>query len=49
MTDHDLVIRGATVIDGSGAEGRLADVACRDGLIAAIGVATAGCGGDRRP
>ncbi len=37
MPDHDLVIRGATVIDGTGAAGREADVACRDGLISAIG------------
>lgn len=34
---HDLVIRGAEVIDGTGAPGRLADVAVRDGRIAAIG------------
>jgi N-acyl-D-amino-acid deacylase len=41
MRDHDLVIRGATVIDGTGAAGRPADVACRDGVISAIG--DAGC------
>jgi N-acyl-D-aspartate/D-glutamate deacylase len=33
----DLVIRGGTVIDGSGAPPRLADVAVKDGLITAIG------------
>lgn len=42
MPDHDLVIRGATVIDGTGAAGREADVACRDGLISAIGNAGPG-------
>ena len=36
MPDHDLVIRGATVIDGTGRAGYVADVACRDGLISAI-------------
>ena len=34
---HDLVIRGADVIDGTGAPGRGADVAVRDGRIEAIG------------
>jgi len=33
----DLVIRGGTVIDGTGASGREADVAIRDGHIAGIG------------
>ncbi|MEN0073734.1 MAG: amidohydrolase family protein [Paracraurococcus sp.] len=33
----DLVIRGGTVIDGSGAPGRVADVAIEGGRIAAIG------------
>ncbi|MHB8329619.1 MAG: N-acyl-D-amino-acid deacylase family protein, partial [Acidimicrobiales bacterium] len=33
----DIVIRGGTVIDGTGAPGRLADVAIRDGRIAAVG------------
>ena len=37
MAEHDLVIRGATVIDGTGAPGRDADVACRDGVIVAVG------------
>lgn len=34
---HDLVIRGGTVVDGTGAEPRLADVAMTDGVVAAIG------------
>jgi N-acyl-D-aspartate/D-glutamate deacylase len=33
----DLVIRGGTVFDGSGAPGRMADVAIADGLIREIG------------
>jgi N-acyl-D-amino-acid deacylase len=33
----DLIVRGGTVIDGSGAPGVSADVAVRDGLIAAVG------------
>jgi N-acyl-D-aspartate/D-glutamate deacylase len=33
---HDIVIRGGTVVDGSGAPARLADVAIDGGLIAAV-------------
>ena len=33
----DLVIRGGTVVDGSGAPGRVADVAITDGVIREIG------------
>ncbi|MCP4435117.1 MAG: amidohydrolase family protein [Actinomycetia bacterium] len=33
---HDLVIRGATVIDGTGAEARHAEVAVDDGVITAV-------------
>jgi N-acyl-D-aspartate/D-glutamate deacylase len=35
---YDLVIRGGTVIDGSGAPRRTADVAVVDGIVAAVGV-----------
>jgi N-acyl-D-aspartate/D-glutamate deacylase len=35
---YDLVIRGGTVIDGSGAPRRTADVAFIDGIVAAVGV-----------
>jgi N-acyl-D-aspartate/D-glutamate deacylase len=34
---HDLVIEGATVVDGTGAPARAADVAVRDGLITEVG------------
>ncbi|WP_436793381.1 N-acyl-D-amino-acid deacylase family protein [Actinospongicola halichondriae] len=37
MTEHDLVIRNGTVIDGTGAPRRTADVAISDGLITEIG------------
>ena len=35
---HDLVVRGGTVIDGTGAPARRADVAVDDGRISAVGV-----------
>ena len=35
--DHDLILRGGTVFDGTGAEGREMDVAISGGRIAAIG------------
>ena len=33
----DIVIRGGTVIDGTGAPGQVADVAVADGLVTEIG------------
>lgn len=48
MADHayDLVLRGGTVFDGTGAPGVLADVGIKDGLIAAIGPRLAAGGGE---
>lgn len=46
MTDYDLIIRNGTVIDGSGSPGVIADVAIRDGLIAAIAPQIAASGSD---
>ena len=40
--DGDTVIRGGTLVDGSGAPGRLADVAIRDGKIVAVGKVLSG-------
>lgn len=37
MAEYDLVIRGGTVVDGQGGEPFAADVAIKDGLIAAVG------------
>lgn len=34
---YDLIIKGGTVYDGTGADGKVADVAVKDGVIAAIG------------
>ncbi|MEO1568372.1 MAG: amidohydrolase family protein [Pseudomonadota bacterium] len=39
---YDLIIRNGTVVDGTGAASRTADVAIKDGLIAAVGEAVAG-------
>lgn len=37
MLEYDLVIRGGTIVDGSGADSYVGDVAVKDGLIAEIG------------
>jgi N-acyl-D-aspartate/D-glutamate deacylase len=37
MSEHDLVIRGGTVIDGTGDERRTADVAVRAGVVTEVG------------
>ncbi|MCY3850851.1 MAG: amidohydrolase family protein [Acidimicrobiaceae bacterium] len=37
MAQHDLIIRGGTVVDGTGAAKRTADVAVNDGVISAVG------------
>jgi N-acyl-D-amino-acid deacylase len=37
---HDLVIKGGTVVDGTGAPARPADVAIDDGIISAVGLIT---------
>ena len=38
MADYDLIIRGGSVIDGTGSKARTADVAVRDGVIADVGI-----------
>ncbi|PLW69582.1 N-acyl-D-amino-acid deacylase family protein [Pseudohalioglobus lutimaris] len=38
MSTYDMVVRGGTVVDGSGGESTRADIGIKDGLIAAIGV-----------
>ncbi len=40
MSEYDIVIRNGTVVDGSGADPVTADVAIKDGVIAAIGEIT---------
>lgn len=37
MAQHDLIIRAGTVVDGTGAAGRTADVAVNDGVISDVG------------
>ena len=37
MATHDLVIRGGTVVDGTGAPARTADVAMSDGVVTEVG------------
>ena len=38
MSQYDLIIRGGTIHDGTGAQPRCADIAIKDGMIAAIGL-----------
>lgn len=45
MPEHDLVIRGGLIVDGSGAEPYYGDVAVKDGIICAVG-AVAGSGAE---
>lgn len=40
MASFDVVIRGGTVVDGTGAPGRVADIAIREGRIAEVGTAS---------
>ena len=40
MAAFDLIIRGGTIIDGTGAKGFTGDVAIKDGLIAQVGTVT---------
>ena len=37
MAEHDLIIRGGSVIDGTGSPARTADVAIRDGIVTEVG------------
>ena len=37
MSQHDLIIRGGTVVDGTGADPRTADVAIDDGVVTEVG------------
>jgi N-acyl-D-aspartate/D-glutamate deacylase len=37
VAEHDLIIRAGTVVDGTGAEPRTADVAVRDGAVVEVG------------
>ncbi len=37
MAEHDLVVRGGTLVDGTGAPSRSGDVAVTDGVITAVG------------
>jgi len=37
MAEHDLIVRGGTVVDGTGAAARTADVAITDGIVTEVG------------
>jgi N-acyl-D-aspartate/D-glutamate deacylase len=43
MVEYDLVIRGGTIVDGSGSEPFAGDVAVRDGCIVAVGRVAGSC------
>src|SRR5262245_21447474 len=40
MSEHDLIVRGGTVLDGTGADARTADVAISDGVVTEVGRVT---------
>ncbi len=42
MAEYDLIVRGGSVIDGTGTDARTADVAVRDGLVVEVGKVAAG-------
>ncbi|MEY3823609.1 MAG: hypothetical protein RL628_1717 [Actinomycetota bacterium] len=44
MSAHDLVIRNASLVDGTGAPARMADVAVSDGVITEVGPRLVGTG-----
>ena len=46
MTDFDLVVRGATIVDGTGAPAVDGDLAVRDGVIASVGPRVDGRGAE---
>ena len=37
MAEYDLIVRGGSVVDGTGADARTADVAVRDGIVVEVG------------
>ena len=43
MAEYDLVIRGGTIVDGTGVPGYKADLAVKDGRVAKISGRIPGC------